>query len=267
MYWVNGVVATEVSLSDRSFQYGDGCFTTMKTLNGQIEHWPLHIERMEACLQVLSIPLPDWALIEQWLHQAALPDARGGLKLHISRGEGGRGYSPSGVATPNVTISSFSYPVHYSQWQQHGVELGVCQTPLGINPILAGHKHNNRLEQVLCKGELDALGYQDGVTFNVQNHVIETTIANLFWVKNGVLFTPDLTLSGVSGVMRRLVMGEAQHRAIACQEIKADLSSLLAAEEVFMTNSLLGVAPINQILETRYPIGATTRYFQGIFNS
>ncbi|WP_325205978.1 hypothetical protein [Vibrio sp. 03_296] len=58
MYWVNGVVATEVSLSDRSFQYGDGCFTTMKTLNGQIEHWPLHIERMEACLQVLSNSSP-----------------------------------------------------------------------------------------------------------------------------------------------------------------------------------------------------------------
>lgn len=267
MYWVNGVVSSEVALSDRSFQYGDGCFTTIKTLNGQIAHWPLHIERMEACLKVLCIPSPDWITVENWLLEAALSQGHGGLKLHISRGEGGRGYSPKGLHAPMVTISCFCYPEHYLQWRSEGVALGVCKTPLGIHPVLAGHKHNNRLEQILCKAELDASGYLDGVTLNVQSHVIETTMANLFWVKGGVLFTPELSLSGVAGVMRRLVLSQAQHCALECHEVKVGLDNLLEADEVFMTNALLGVAPIKQILETHYPIGHTTRYFQGIFNS
>jgi len=48
MFWINGEQSDLVSVSDRSFQYGDGCFTTMLVKQGQIQYWQYHLDRMEA---------------------------------------------------------------------------------------------------------------------------------------------------------------------------------------------------------------------------
>ena len=139
MFWVNGLPQTHVSLGDRSFQYGDGCFTTIKTKYGQLEHWQAHIERMQACLKTLQIPFPDWNTVFDWAMLAVLNDEAAGIKIHISRGCGGRGYSPSGIDGPVVTISNFAFPFHYAQWQENGVQLGICETRLGIQQIGRAH--------------------------------------------------------------------------------------------------------------------------------
>lgn len=271
MFWVNGLPQTHVSLGDRSFQYGDGCFTTIKTKHGQLEHWPAHIERMEACLATLQIPFPDWNTVLDWSLQAVLKDESAGIKIHISRGAGGRGYSPIDVGGPVVTISSFPFPSHYSLWQENGVQLGVCETRLGIQPLLAGHKHNNRIEQVLAKAEIDGSDFADAVTLNVQNHVIETTMANLFWVKDNKTYTPELSLSGVAGVMRRKVLELLRAES---QQLIVDtftLPDLVEADEVWICNSLLGVAPVTSLStpdnKIVFPIGKLTRRLQGNLNT
>lgn len=267
MFWVNGEPATQVSVSDRSFQYGDGCFTTILTRNGKPEFWQFHKERMQACLELLEIALPDWRQVLQWLEKAALPEPQAGLKLHISRGTGGRGYSPSGTSSPQITISNFAYPQHYSDWQRRGVELGICQRRLGHNPLLAGHKHNNRLEQVLIKSEADKLGYQDALVFDIQHKVIETTMANLFWVKDDVLYTPDLSDCGVAGVARRRVLQLAESAGIESQTGQYGKQPIFDADEIFMTNSILTVAPVCKIADKTFQIGSLTRNFQRKYSS
>ncbi|MGR5235739.1 aminodeoxychorismate lyase [Vibrio alfacsensis] len=271
MFWVNGLPQTHVSLGDRSFQYGDGCFTTILTKKGELVYWTAHIERMEACLKTLQIPFPDWQQVLDWAAQAVLQDESAGIKIHISRGAGGRGYSPNGVDGPIVTISNFAFPAHYSTWQENGVNLGVCETRLGIQPLLAGHKHNNRLEQVLAKGEVDGSEFADAVTLNVQNHVIETTMANLFWVKDNKVFTPELNLSGVAGVMRRKVLEYFNNNKTNVAVNTFALSELLEADEVWMCNSLLGVAPVTSITTPEnkilFPIGKLTQRLQGNLNT
>ncbi len=267
MFWVNGKPTSSVPLSDRSFQYGDGCFTTMLTINGVVQLWPLHVERMEACLTLLGIVLPDWHQVFHWLEQAARKESLAGLKLHISRGEGGRGYNPAGADSPVITISHFCYPRHYFDWQTHGVELGICQQKLGIMPLLAGHKHNNRLEQIILRGEMAQLGMADGVVCDLNGNVIETTMANLFWVKNHTIYTSVMTSCGVAGVMRKCVLDYAHSVAIQTQINEYPLSCLNEADEVFISNAILGIAPVRRIAETEYKIGSLTRRFQEILNS
>tara|TARA_Y100001956_G_scaffold81552_2_gene99444 strand:- start:2917 stop:3720 length:804 start_codon:yes stop_codon:yes gene_type:complete len=262
MYLLNGELSDSVPLSDRSFQYGDGCFTTMLTVDGQIQHWPKHIERMNACLEALGIELPDWNLIEQWLNRMVRPEAKAGLKLHISRGEGGRGYSPTQVTSSNVTISAFPFPSHYEQWCQGGIELGVCRKRLGINPLLAGHKHNNRLEQILLKADIEQQGFVDGVALDWNGKVVETTMANLFWWKGDTLHTPLLVSAGVAGVMRKVVLEVASDLDISIQQSEYSLEELLGAEEIFITNSILGIAPVSAIGEQTFLIGNITRTIQ-----
>ncbi|NMT56485.1 aminodeoxychorismate lyase, partial [Vibrio parahaemolyticus] len=116
-------------------------------------------------------------------------------------------------------------------WQEQGVDLGVCNTRLGIQPLLAGHKPNNRLEQILAKAEIDNTEFADAITLNVQNHVIETTMANLFWVKGNKVFTPELTLSGVTGVMRRKVLELLKVSHIEVIEGRFILPDFLSADE------------------------------------
>lgn len=267
MFWLDGEPATQISLADRSFQYGDGCFTTILTKVGKPIDWLLHKERMKACLSLLNIELSNWEQIERWVEKAAKSELTAGVKLHISRGSGGRGYSPKGTTGAVVTIYSFDYPSHYLDWKINGVKLGVCQTKLGLSPLLAGHKHNNRLEQVLLKAEAEQNGYQDALVFDIQNHIVETTMANLFWFKDNVLYTPDLSLCGVAGIIRRKVLLAAEKAAIPIQITQFEKQDVFSAEEIFITNALLGVAPVIQIEKHLFPIGERTRYFQETLSS
>lgn len=262
LFWLNGQPADSVSLTDRSFQYGDGAFTTMLSKSGQLVEWAYHRQRMQACLDTLFIPQPDWSQVEAWLLHAASDASLAGLKLHVSRGEGGRGYSATQVSAPNVIISDFAYPAHYQNWQQQGIALSVCQTRIGINPLLAGHKHNNRLEQILVKAELDRRQCLDGVVLNVSGDVIETSMANLFWRCGETLYTPNLDESGVAGVARRRVIEWAKQNQVGLHLGKLTLSDLLSADEVFITNSVLGAAPVTAIDSYSFSIGNLTRSIQ-----
>ncbi|MCE0494625.1 aminodeoxychorismate lyase [Vibrio salinus] len=263
MYWINGQVADSIPLNDRSFQYGDGCFSTILTCNGKPDLWDYHLERMQSTLTRLSIESPDWKQVSDWISQIAFPDTKAGIKIHISRGQGGRGYSPKGICQSQVTISRFRYPAHYGLWCDCGVKLAICKTRLGLNPLLAGMKHNNRLEQVLIKNELDKQDADDGIVLDIHQRVIETSMANVFWVSDGKLCTPKLTMAGVEGVMRRHVIQTVGQASLSVNEGEFLLSDLLNAEEIFICNSLLGIAPVIQLeSQNQYSIGSITRYLQ-----
>lgn len=262
MFWRNGVVVEQVPVMDRSFQYGDGCFTTILVQQGQPILWPLHKQRLNRAIERLKLKPIDWIMVEAQVTALAKTEFNGGIKVHLSRGEGGRGYSPNVDCDTRVTFSTFPYPRDYQTLRELGVKLTVCDTRLGLNPLLAGIKHNNRLEQILIKHELENRGCIDGVVCDLNDKVIETSMANLFWLKDHVLYTPDLTQSGVAGVMREAVLQLASQWGITTQLVLAPLEELLNADEVIMTNSILGVAPVVGVADICFNIGGFSRRLQ-----
>ncbi|MDW6093345.1 aminodeoxychorismate lyase [Vibrio rhizosphaerae] len=262
MILIDGMPVSSIPADDRSFQYGDGCFSTILTIDGQMQYWHYHQQRMEDCLDRLQIPYPDWDEVAQWISQIVVMAPKGGIKIHISRGSGGRGYTPNAKRSPRVTVQSFDYPKHYDVFTSSGVQLGVCQQRLGHNPLLAGHKHNNRLEQVLLKAEAETSGYADAVALDLHDQVIETTMANLFWFRDNRLYTPDLTLAGVAGVMRRVVLDIMTQQGVTVHVSHFSLDDLLGADEIFITNSILGIAPVVQIQSTCFVLGERVRDLQ-----
>ncbi|MDP5253693.1 MULTISPECIES: aminodeoxychorismate lyase [unclassified Vibrio] len=262
MFWRNGELIEHIDVRDRSFQYGDGCFTTLLVKERVIQHWPLHQQRLQLACQRLGIDMPNWSQLYSGV-QSVIPDLpRVGVKIHLSRGMGGRGYQCQGVEGPSVVISTFDYPLHYQQWQREGIALALSDVKLGLNPLLAGIKHNNRLEQILAKQSLHDDNGCDAVMLNINDHVIETTIANLFWFKNNVLYTPKLDLSGVCGVMRKVVIETAERLGIECRQGDYFVSDLLSAQEVFTTNCLMEVVPVNQFLGQGYVSKTITQRLQ-----
>ncbi|BCL69104.1 4-amino-4-deoxychorismate lyase [Vibrio nigripulchritudo ATCC 27043] len=266
MILVNGRPQELFSVTDRSFQYGDGCFSTLLTCKKQIQSWNYHKERLAECLTVLKIPAPNWQQVYEWCNKVALDDEKAGLKIHISRGTGGRGYGTEGTSAPAVTVTAFAFPAHYNKWVREGIELGECKTQLGHQPLLAGLKHNNRLEQVLAKSEVEKNGWKDAIVCDIDGNVVETSVANLFWLDDGFrLCTPKLHLAGVAGIMRKQVIEEAMSRRMTLVERSFSMEEVLDAKEVFITNALLQICPVTKINETEFEIGPITKTFQEIF--
>jgi 4-amino-4-deoxychorismate lyase len=97
---------------------------------------------------------------------------------------------------------------------------------------------------------------------DMNEHVIEGTMTNLFYVKNETLYTSSLMLAGVAGIIRGIIMAMASEHGISSIEHTFTKDELLSADEVFVCNSIVGIWPIKQIATTCFPVGVITRQLQ-----
>lgn len=264
---LNGELQSQIAMSDRGLNLGDGFFTTMQVRQQRPLLWDLHVERLRMCAQRLHFPDLDIPELCARLYPALAGIERGCCKILYTRGSGTRGYGIQGCQAPNELISVHAYPDLYRQWQQSGIPLAVCQGRLGQSPLLAGTKSLNRLEQVLLKAELETRGLPEGLVLDSEGMVIETVAANVFWRQDSVVYTPDLALSGVAGVMRAWILGYLEQQGIHCQPIRANLATVKAAEEVWISNSLMEVVPVTGIEDVTYQNHAMARQLQAAFLS
>lgn len=248
---VNGVVGKQISPLDRGFAYGDGLFETCRLVSGKIPLWDLHLQRLAAGCAHLRIPL-DIQKLEQYRRQLLAESGRvdGIFKVIVTRGEGGRGYAPPASVIPTLCQIVFESPA--INLQHSGVAVRICHQQLAASPTLAGLKHLNRLEQILARTEWSDADIADGLLTNTQGQVIEATSSNLFWCRNGVLYTPDLSQCGVEGVMRRFIIETlAPQTGIAVEISMTDVEGLMAADEVFICNAANGIWPVISIESNR----------------
>ncbi|KHT59486.1 4-amino-4-deoxychorismate lyase [Photobacterium gaetbulicola] len=248
MILINGKPDNQTAVTDRAMQYGDGCFTTMLVEHGMVRLWPFHLQRLKETLVWLDIAEPNWQELAATVSKlAANYPEKGGVKVLISRGSGGRGYSAAGCCDTQVVVSEFAWPQQYLRWQQEGIVLGVCQQRLSHSPMLAGYKHLNRLEQVMLKREAEQQQWLDAVVLDVAGNVVESIASNIFWRKGCTVYTPSLELSGVRGVMRRHVLQLVTELDYCLEIVNSPLDNLLCADEVFITNALMALVPVNEI--------------------
>ena len=244
-----------VSPSDRALAYGDGLFTTAKIANGKVLNLSSHLQRLEKGIKTLSIDA-ELAGLKQRIEMIACEYSLAVLKVLITAGEGGRGYSRLGCSKGKVIISIHDLPSHYEAWQQQGINLGVAKTTLGVNPMLAGIKHLNRLEQVLVRQELDQRSEDDLLVSNCLGQIIEASAGNVFWLTKQqasltaqgdkmTWFTPNLSNSGVDGLARQILVEHlnqsAQYSVEVIEQQRLAPNDILS---MLVCNSVLGIAPV-----------------------
>jgi len=239
---VNGQPVANISIQDRGLAYGDGLFTTAKIANGTVEQLQKHILRLQSGCKTLGIKLPELQPLFDEIDIVGRRFPNAVLKIVITAGQGGRGYSRVGVSEHNIIVMVSDFPKHYKQWAKSGIYLLDSKQQMGVNPMLSGLKHLNRLEQVLIRQELDNSDADDLVVCNVDGNVIETSCANIFWLKENEIFTPEITVSGVAGLMRKYIL----QRLPNIQRKKAHLSDLANASSIFISNSIMGIVPVKQ---------------------
>lgn len=256
---LNGVAADRISCSDRGLQYGDGLFETVAVVDGRPALWGRHLDRLQLGCVRLGIPPPDPLRLRDEVEREIAGRDRLVIKIILTRGEAGRGYRPPASPQPNRLVSSAPWPDQPRSWRTAGVRLRYCNTPLGINPALAGVKHLNRLEQVLARGEWSDPEIAEGLMLDGAGRVIEGTQSNLFLWRDGGLHTPDLSAAGVSGVMRGLVLELARSLGIEVGIGHLFPEDLAGADGLFMTNALIGYWPVCELEGLRFDISRLPR--------
>jgi 4-amino-4-deoxychorismate lyase len=251
MQWrINGVVDASLNADDRGFAYGDGLFETIAVRDGACRLFAAHLQRLSASALRLGMPVPDPDYLKSECQAAIGSAQKGTLKIIYTRGAGPRGYASPARVAPLLAVG-FS-AVCPAAVLLDGIAVRLCATRVAVSPALAGMKTLNRLEQVLARSEWTTDEFAEGLMFAPDEHLICGTMSNVFLVTATGLQTPRLDQSGVSGVMRQRLMELATQQAFDVCERAITRAELFTADDVFLTNSQVGMLPVARIEHHRY---------------
>ncbi|MBV9511489.1 MAG: aminotransferase class IV [Caulobacteraceae bacterium] len=236
---------------DRGFLLGDGLFETILAEDGRLAHFEAHAARMARGCGVLGLPAPDAESLRiaavQALAAAQLARARAAVRLTWTAGSGGRGLDRPEPLVPALFAAAAASP-------KPSGPASLALTSVRRNPSspTARLKTLAYLDNVAARREALAAGADEALMLNVAGKVACAAAANVFWILEGRVFTPALDCGVLDGIMRAEVIRRAEGLGIEVVETHAELDALVAAEAVFITNSLIGVRPIRGFGETIY---------------
>ena len=253
---VNGRAKNSIVINDRALSYGDGIFTTAKISKGKIEFLSSHLQRLITGCEFLDISFDPSLRLTKEITTVAKQYESAVIKVVITAGAGGRGYSRGGTQKPNVIVSVTDCPIQYKQWENEGIRVLNCELQLGINPLLKGIKHLNRLEQVLIRSALDKIPQEEFIVTDINDYIVESSCANVFWFRDDKLFTPDIDVAGILGVYRKNILSFEP----STQIVKEKLTDLHNITAMFICNSIMGIIPVKQYQNRQLDISAVITF-------
>lgn len=262
-WYQHGIRIGSVPIDDRAAQYGDGVFETIAIRDAGPRFWGLHLERLaHACDNVgLPMPAPNILLrdLENALARTTVNTGHCTAKLVLSCGGHERGYRrPEGVSV-NSRIGIFSDAPLDDAAYAAGVIVQVCDTIAACQPQLAGVKSLNRLDQVLARSEWSDPAVFDGLMCDDDGHLVCGTRTNLFVVRENRIETPRLDRCGVAGIMRRRIIDLLANNNIHVAELAIGAEEFASFDEVFLSNSQIGVVPVRRCDNHTWAVGEATR--------
>ena len=245
---------TELARSpDRAQLYGDALFETMLWSGRHLALKSYHIARLLRGCERLDISLSS-AEIEPYIKQLerSLMNSFNGVaravRLMCTPTVEGRGYGRT--STAGVSLSTLITPLQPQETTS--LELGVSTVKLALQPLTAGLKHANRLEQVLGASELQLAGYEDGLMLGTDDSVVCTTRANVYVLIDQVWHTPALDLAGVSGTRRAWLFDVASKLSLSLCESTLTLATLERSSAIMVSNALRGFVSVTKVAGQAY---------------
>ena len=241
---VNGQQAEHISIRDRGLQYGDGCLETVRILFNKPILWSEHLKRLKYACKTLQLSV-NFDLLKSEVAQLIRVNKATNviLKIIITRGEGGRGYAPTVQSDCTRILQLIDY---IAPSTNSGARVVVCRHRLSNNSFLGGIKHLNRIDQVLASAQIPA-DCDEGLCMDEAGYVIEGCKSNLLFAIDNKLVSPDLSKSGVEGVMLDHLIDEFRVKGIAVIRRTISMRQLKRADEILLCNSVFGVWPIAEI--------------------
>lgn len=245
-----------ISANNRSFRYGDGCFETMKMLNGNIILSKYHFERLFASLELLQFEKPAYFTAAYLIDQIAVLAKKNNhaklarIRLNIFRGNGGL-YDPENHF-PNCIIQTWELNPANNNLNENGFVVDIFKDARKACDNYSHVKSNNYLSYVMAALWTKKNHLNDAILLNSYNRIADATIANVFMIKDGIIKTPALTEGCISGVMRRYLLKSFRDNNMPVEETKIEADELLQASEVFLTNGTYGIRWVKSCGNSNY---------------
>jgi len=240
----NGEPVERIPALSRGLHYGDGVFRTMLLHEGHVIAAEAQLAKLIADAAALGITPPSLDLLGDEL-AAIAAFGHASIKLLLIRAGEQRGYK---AVTDEADRLLLVYPPPAAASANAIDGIYAIRSPviMAAQPLLAGIKHLNRLEQVLASRDWPE-GVDEAILGDDRGAPVCGSRSNLFWVRNGVLHTPAVDRCGVAGATRSRVLALAEAAGIECRIGSQPWSQLLAADEAFVCGSLIGIWPLRAL--------------------
>lgn len=265
----NGKILAEnkpvIGAGSRALRYGDGLFETIKSNNGELVFAADHFERLWSGLQSLHFSIPVHltpALLEKEITGLLKKNRHNKLariRLSLLRGNGGLFDDIS--HQPDYLIQTWALPDNAGQWNSNGLIMGIYRDARKSCDPLSNIKHNNFLPYLMAALHAKEQKWNDAVVLNDAGRICDSSIANIYTVKDETVFTPSLAEGCIAGVMRKNLLKQLAGNGIAFREKAITMDELLSADEVFLTNSIFSLRWVQAIGETVYSNSFTQKIY------
>jgi 4-amino-4-deoxychorismate lyase len=244
-----------VSVYDHGFLYGMGVFETFRTYQGKAFLLKQHLERLEQGCKDLMIDLQTGLLywsehVSQLLAANQLED--GYFRISVSGGTEQLGLPSEPYHNPTIILYIKPLPLVDKQIYRNGKPLQLLRlrrnTPEGALRLKSFHYMNN----ILAKRELVEYPWAngaEGLFLNEAGQLAEGIVSNLFFIRRGMCYTPELTTGILPGITRKLVIEIAGRIGLSVEQGLYSWDDLLAADEIFMTNSIQELVPVSTLFD------------------
>ena len=254
IYLNNSFVPKEeakVSVFDHGLMYGDGIFETLRSYNGTVFRIDSHIDRLFGSAEMIRLAIPKGKdelkeVIYQSLKINNLKEAY--IRISITRGEGEIGLDPDLCKEPTIIVISKPLTPYQEEIYRMGVRIiisAVRRMPAeALDPAI---KSLNFLNNIMARISTKDKKAFDALMLNTQGYITETTTANIFIVKKGLLITPPLSSGILKGITRSAII--LISRSIGIDLLEQDIlpPDLYKADETFLTNTSLEIMPVVEV--------------------
>ncbi|MEK7389934.1 MAG: branched-chain-amino-acid transaminase [Elusimicrobiota bacterium] len=233
----------KISVFDHGVLYGDGIFEGIRAYNGRIFHLDEHLKRLAESANAILLKLPmsikeiEKAVVET-VRLNGLKDAY--IRLVVTRGIGDLGLDMRKCKQgASIFIIADRIELYPEEFYEKGLTLVTSSIrQKGLDQVTPGVKSLNYLANIMARAEATAAGAQEAILLNVSGHVSECSGDNIFFIKDGKIFTPPKSAGILVGVTRNVVIELAEKKlGIKVIERNFPRYDLYTADEVFLTGT------------------------------
>jgi len=250
---------------NHSYRYGDGLFETMKVSKGKISLADMHFQRLYYGLSILKFHVPG-QFSQQNLEKETIDLCKRNrsedlarVRLSVSRGSGGL---YDGDDKFQYLIECWPLRESARKLNEHGLVLDIFPDARKSCDVFANLKSASHLIYVMAARFAKENKLNDCLLLNTDGRICDATIANLFWIKDEIIFTPPLSEGCIAGVKRRYLMERLQTTGLRLREENCEISDLENADELFLTNAIQGIRWVKQFRNKSYTNSITGKIFQ-----
>lgn len=245
-----------VSADNRGLRFGDGLFETIRAVDGKLELADAHFARLWKGMEKLQFNIPahfsaeklkeDISTVLKKNHHSKTARVR----LTIFRSDGG--LYDTVDHKPNYIIQSWALPQDQSTWNSNGLILGIYTQAKKTVDDFSELKHNNFLPYSMAALHAKSQKWNDALLLNSFDRICDSSMANIFFIKNGKIHTPSLNQGCIAGVTRQFVIDKLSSLEIKVEEGAYTVDDLLSAEEIFLTNSMYHMRWVQSLDDKKY---------------